>query len=124
MLSKKEVLILERTKGSEENSKTLEIKLEDAEFFSLKKEADSRNLSVEDLFLIFITEKMFQVRKEKLEKENPDMVILDIFDMYRAEEIIEELTKENKSAIIMDYNEKDVVLMPINQYNKLINSIK
>jgi len=124
MLNKREEEILKTIKGDEKSKiSSLEVTISDEISDSAKVISKEKNISHEDAVLLLIVEEGMSKKRLTAQQKNPDLLIFDIFDMYRVEEIIEELSAAEKSALIVTLGEeKGPVLVPVNVYEKWMNT--
>ena len=123
MLTERDNLILKEVKGN--GSKSILLDIEDNYYDELKEEARKKDISIEDYFLLKMIEEIMKRKKKEASDLHSDKKIIDIFDMYRIEEIIEELENEDNVAMVVDLkSDKYPIIIPIEKYNRMIGNLK
>lgn len=120
-LTKREVSILEYVTSKNEKTKSINIEITDSMHSELVDLSMDKGVSKENMFLISIIEEILSQKKMLADKK--DLLICDIFDMDRIEEIIDTIEENNIEALIITLkkNAKDFVLTPIERYNSLLS---
>jgi len=79
-----------------------------------------KNINFDELVNLILVEAVMDIEKDKFRnEENENEEIIDMYDFHKLEELIE----NNKKYLVATYNDP-VVLLPIDDYEKIKESIE
>lgn len=99
-----------------ENSSEINIEIDDEHYEFLKEMSKQYNMSIENIAYCFLLEMMMKEKKSKIKVEDEDEEVIDIFDFYK----LEELLNTQKTYIVATYD-SPVVIVPIDKFNSIMD---
>ena len=115
-LSPKDKLILDYIRSNDkEKQRSINIDIEKSLLIDIKEQSELLNITVEEFIYISIIKSILYLEKRKQRKLHKDMFVIDIFDLYDIENIIENMNKTNKHVFIVNIDfYKHSVMVPVN----------
>jgi len=114
-LSQKDKLILNYIRSNDkEKQRPINIDIEESLLIDIKEQSKLLNITVEEFIHISIIKSILYLEKRKQRKLHKDMFVIDIFDLYDIENIIENMNKNNKHIFIVNIDFKNhSVMVPV-----------